>query len=170
MKSRSTPRRLPAGWPDVAPDTGPLAGSSVPSAGLSILLPVCALVCLLAGCAGTGGRTDVDDLLARNRENLGRLTIGMSKAQLLEIMGDDRAVTVEGAIVTNPYRREVAMAPDGTFLDVLFYCTDRQRSDRNIADDELTPIVLGDGHVIGWGWSFLERRAPPAALHVSERP
>jgi len=57
--------------------------------------------------------------------------------------------------INNPYRSETLKGKDGKNYAVLFYYTDVKNKDNAITDDELTPIVLLDGKLVGWGWSFL---------------
>jgi hypothetical protein len=38
-----------------------------------------------------------------------------------------------------------------------FYCIDQQEFDGAITDDELTPLVIEDGVLAGWGWNFLDQ-------------
>ena len=39
----------------------------------------------------------------------------------------------------------------------MFYQTETRKADGAIADNELTPIVLEDGRLVGWGWIFLRQ-------------
>lgn len=59
-----------------------------------------------------------------------------------------------GTEITNPWRVEMYEA-GGSIWEILFYYTDVKRSDGAITDDELTPLVLKDGELDGWGWSYL---------------
>ena len=43
---------------------------------------------------------------------------------------------------------------------MLFYYTDVRTKDDKITDDELTPVVLREGKVVGIGYPFLPQRAP----------
>jgi len=72
-----------------------------------------------------------------------RLDIGMSKAQVLEVMGA-------------PDLNEAYLRPDGSTLVALFYYTDRKRGDYNVTRDECTPVVLQDNKVVGWGQDYLQ--------------
>lgn len=83
----------------------------------------------LAGCA-----CDI------NRENLNKLQVGMTKAQILEIMG-------------KPYRRE-AQGQD----EWLLYETETNTWTES---DWLTPLLIEDGKLVGWGknyWTTIEQR------------
>lgn len=113
-------------------------------------LGIALLVLALCGCA-----TTQDALRIKNRENLLRLSIGINKFQVLQTMGTETVGTVN-----NPYRVETPIDKDGQLLEVLFYHTDIRKKDKVISEDELTPIVLKDNTLIGWGWAFLSERVP----------
>jgi len=102
----------------------------------------------LAGCAG------LETMRATNRENLLKLSIGMTKQEVLYTM-ETRTISSKGHRITNPYRSETLQGKDKA-LEVLYYYTDVKRSDGEITEDELTPIVFDDSKVIGWGWGFLQ--------------
>ena len=123
-----------------------------------------ALVVLISGCATVSMSTAT----APNRENLLKLSIGMDKAKVIEIMGNKsfdvqvrQYVGVLGRsantnlAITNPYRSEILQGKDKT-LEVIYYVTDVKKEGIVITDDALTPLVFDNGKLIGWGWSFLQ--------------
>jgi hypothetical protein len=95
-----------------------------------------------------------------NRVLLNKLTAGMTKDEIIELMGQgtyrERGHSPE--IVTDPYRVESYTAGQSSF-EIIFYYTDIKRPDGAITDDELTPLVLKDGKLAGWGWSYWESAA-----------
>ena len=119
----------------------------------------------LNGCASVG---KIDSLRTQNRQNLLQLSIGMTKQQVLEIMGtqsaQDTFANYEKLTVTNPYRNEILQGKDKVF-EVYFYLTDKKHQTEvgpygeplasSISEDELTPIIFDNNKVTGWGWSFL---------------
>jgi len=110
----------------------------------SITLPLILIICsiFLSNCSTWAAQQD------RNRKNLLKLEIGMSKDQVLEIMGQ-------------PDLNEAYKRPWGTMV-ALFYYTNRLWPDGNITRDECTPVVLEDDSVVGWGQDFLQ-----TTLHVN---
>lgn len=120
---------------------------------ISLLLVV---VLFLSGCA------TLSELRARNRENLTRLSVGMTKDEVLKIMGTKTTKAYQGwdggfvDVINNPYRSEILQGENKT-LEVLYYYTDKKKADGAITDDELTPLVFEDNKLIGWGWGFLEK-------------
>jgi hypothetical protein len=94
-----------------------------------------------------------------------KLSVGMSKEEVIKLMGEKRVQAKEGYLdkyygryepgATNPYRREILQGKDKVF-EVLYYYTDIKKLDGAIADEELTPLVFDNEKLIGWGRSFLE--------------
>lgn len=118
-------------------------------AGSSFLL----LLIAVPSCAS------LDTVRAKNRENLNRLAAGMSKGEVLSVMGTKTVQTYDPFLglpdetITNPYRTELYRA-GGSVWELLLYYTDLKAADGGITDDELTPLVLKDGKLDGWGWSY----------------
>ena len=79
-----------------------------------------------------------------NRNNLSRLTLDMSRQQVLTVM-------------KRPYRSETLSLSNGKRLELLYYHTDLKTPDGAVTDDELTPVVLIEDKVIGWGWILVRR-------------
>ena len=72
----------------------------------------------------------------KNLENMKSLKKGMTKKEVIAIMGD-------------PVTGETYCKPD-----VLFYYTDPKWSDGNITSDECSPLVFEKDKLIGWGQEF----------------
>ncbi|MFC1738559.1 outer membrane protein assembly factor BamE [Planctomycetota bacterium] len=69
----------------------------------------------------------------RNVNNLNRLEVGMTRGQVIQIMG-------------NPYTREAFRQEE-----LLFYLTNTFGA----GDAGYTPIAIKDGKVLGWGRHFI---------------
>lgn len=104
----------------------------------------------------------MDQARSENRTRLLRLELGMDRATVLQTMGTTPVRVRDGTTVTdtinNPYRSEMYRANDHVF-EIVYYYTDRKAADNAITDDELTPLVLKDGVLDGWGWSYLKDTA-----------
>ena len=72
----------------------------------------------------------------RNKQNVGKLKKGMTKDEVVAVMGE-------------PVKGEVYCMPDA-----MFYYTDPKWSDGNITSDECTPLVFEKDKLIGWGQEF----------------
>ena len=108
------------------------------------------LVLLLSSCG-----VFMAEISLKNRENLNRMSVGMSKADVLDIMGTTTVFTVDGGAINSPYRVETIKDDNGTDLEVLFFATDNPKEGEQISDRELTPVILNNGKVQGWGRTYL---------------
>lgn len=115
-----------------------------------------------------------------NRQNLDRLRPGMDRDEVLDVMGvgeyrqftgsetqgplgtgrDSIGVTSvqipvggNAPVLYNPHRSELYEGRDGSTWEVFYYYTHVSRDDGQVTDDELTPLVLQDGRLTGWGWT-----------------
>lgn len=114
-----------------------------------------------------------------NRRTLQELRVGMDRSEVLDLMGvgEHRQFTGsetrgpvgtgrdtmgvmsvqipvggDAPVLYDPHRSEVYEGDDSTW-EVLYYYTHVTRDDGLVTEDELTPIVLRDGIVTGWGWT-----------------
>ena len=92
-------------------------------------------------------------LLSRNLSNLNKLSMGMTKQQLTELMGTFQSKT-SNSVVPNPYITE-PMPISGKTYEVLWYLTKKYPPFTPVKKSQATPVVLRDGKVIGWGDSYL---------------
>lgn len=119
--------------------------------------------CLLATTLALAACASGNSFRAENRMNLLKLSPGMTKTEVLGAMGvGEQKVCCPLRTVTNPHRTE-AYSAGGSRFEVLYYYTDKKTDSShdpyssnasNVQDDELLPIVLKDGKLEGWGWSF----------------
>lgn len=121
----------------------------------SIFILVLALSLSLTACMTTS------KVRSKNQLNLTMLSLGMTKSEVLSVMGIEifqvECCLSDGRVgeITNPYRTETFQTENGSTYEILFYYTDIKKDDGSISNDELTPIVLRDDKVIGWGRTFL---------------
>lgn len=148
------------------------------------------MVMFLAACASAGNFRD------ENRENLETLHPGMERSEVLEIMGigeehqwigsETRGPVGTGRdtmgvmqvqipvgrnapILYNPHRSETYEV-DGSSWEVLFYYTHVVEDDGQVTDPELTPIVLRDGTLTGWGWTHWAAQVGRHDIEAAELP
>jgi hypothetical protein len=125
---------------------------------------ILASVLVLFGCSNI--YLDTSDLLrAQNTGNLAKLTVGLRKEVVTEMMGTEASKGVF-MWIDNPYRSETLTGKDGKSYEVLYYYSDLKQRDDKITDDELTPLVFQDGKLIGWGYPFLDQRVPPKPVYT----
>ena len=116
---------------------------------------------LLASCASsqTSNRaffSSLERVRNTNRDNLVLLSVGMTKPEVLRLMGT-QTVETEFMTITNPYRIQSFQGGGGETHEIVFYYTDRKKTDGAITDDELTPLVFRAGRLKGWGWPLLDQ-------------
>ena len=126
------------------------------------------------------------DLAALNVAHLKTLTVGQSREEVLERMQAD---PVEGCIkwgwstwaqiqramgwlpcekrevIRSPYQTQT-LEQGGMRYEVLFYYTGGVDAEGMISNKQLTPVIIENGKLSGWGWEhplaqqFLQPRAP----------
>ena len=103
----------------------------------------------------------LEQLRGANKQNVAKVSPGMTRMEVESVMGHQRAggklpEVLFGRLqyleAKNPMREEKS----GDEL-VLYYYTDVKQLDDRITDDELTPVVLREGKVVGVGRQFLQR-------------
>lgn len=122
-----------------------------------------ASIAALSGCS-TLFIDPLEQLREANKRNLERVTVGLTRFEVETIMGNERAGgglpevafgRVQYLQAKNPMREDAVRGRDGADYQVLFYYTDVRTKDDRITDDELMPVVLRDGKVVGVGHPFL---------------
>ncbi len=80
----------------------------------------------------------------KNRNNLIKLSLGMSKDQVMTLMGT--------ADLSEAYIQQSAQQGEANKeVLVLFYRTQHTHSDGKTTKEECTPIVLSNNALVGWG-------------------
>lgn len=90
-------------------------------------------------------------LRAENKQNIARLKHGMSRNQVLDIMGRKQASTRHDGPVGNPFRPHPFTGTGGQQYEVLFFYTDRHAKFGKIHDTNCTPVVLRQDRVVAIG-------------------
>jgi hypothetical protein len=98
----------------------------------------------------TACATSLPDLAVENQSNIARLSVGMSKSDVLKRMGDKTAETRNG-MVANPFKTETFLDKQGRQYEVHYYVTERNRRGHAVTVANATPLVFRDGVLIGWG-------------------
>lgn len=124
------------------------------------------LLCALGGSpALPAGNLSPTELRDANRGNLNNLVVEMAKTDVLKLMGTQvvkAGPSFEGVkLINNPFRTETLLSGDGSkTLEVLFFYTyEDQESDITITNGDLTPLVVEEGKLKGWGWIFVKQIA-----------
>ncbi len=83
--------------------------------------------------------------MSRNNENLLKLEMGMSKEDVISIMG-------------KPDLNEAYQSLYGKPVVIFFYYTQRKWPDGNVTKDECTPVVFENDRLVGWGDEFYKAK------------
>lgn len=127
-------------------------------------------IILVAGCYSY----ECNDLRNSNRKNLLKLSSGMPKQDVIQLMGEcecenkfTNAVGQKWVFIsaTNPYRNQLH-ASNGKIVEILYYLTDLKNNDRAITDDELTPLFFENDKLIGWGNRYLDEHIEKYELRI----
>jgi hypothetical protein len=122
------------------------------------LIVVFLLAQVLIGCASRydGNTVSLVQLAHENQTNVNKLTVGMSKSAVVDLMGTKTAKTGDG-LVSNPFRSETFQDKAGTRYEVLYYTTEKNRSFQPLRLAQTTPLILKNDALIGWGTESLRR-------------
>ena len=134
---------------------------------LLILLVMLAMVALI-GCAAATLKEIGDTTTVK----LATVETGMTSDEVQTIMGTTMVEAKRGQMVPCPYRDDTTITSDGRNVDILYYYTGNvdleTERDHVIQYEELTPIVLEKGVVIGGGWIYLQRHHDQFGVPVPE--
>lgn len=109
----------------------------------------------IASCASHGVEmVSYKTLLARNLTNLNNLSVGMTKQEVVQVMGNFASKTND-SLVPNPYKTEAFLVGQ-TQYEAMYYLTQKYPPFTSIKLSQATPVVLKDGKVIGWGAEILK--------------
>lgn len=93
-------------------------------------------------------------LLSRNLANLNKLSVGMPKEQVMQIMGGFAAKTRD-SLIPNPYKTEPFIVGK-TQYEALYYMTRKYPPFTPIKLTQATPVILKEGQIIGWSVETLQ--------------
>ena len=134
---------------------------------LLILLVMLATVAL-TGCA----TAPLKEIGETTTVKLATVEPGMTRDEVQTIMGATTVEAKHGQRVPCPYRADTVTTSNGRTLEILYYYTGnaelKDERDHVIQYDELTPIVLENGVVIGGGWIYMQRHYDLFGVPVPE--
>lgn len=97
------------------------------------------------------------DGISQNQQAVQELSLGMSGADVRSTMGDGEIVRYRKLLLVDPWRSESFSLADESDVLILFYVTQPPRKYYRPEDDSLTPIILENDRLVGWGWSYLRQ-------------
>jgi hypothetical protein len=87
--------------------------------------------------------------ISQNASNISTVSIGMTRREVLDIMGSDQSAVRDGPLA-NPWKLE--MRGDS---EILWYSTRAHPAFRPIRSDQATPIIIEEGKVFAIGTRYL---------------
>ena len=96
------------------------------------------------------------ELLAENQLNILKISPGMTKQQVNEIMGTSQAKVKSNLFVTNPYKHDFFTIEKDSY-EVLYYLTRKYPAFTNIKLSQATAVVIKNNQVVGLGAEALNR-------------
>ena len=96
------------------------------------------------------------ELLAENQVNILKISPGMTKQQVNEIMGTSQAKVKSNLYVTNPYKHDFFTIEKDNY-EVLYYLTRKYPAFTNIKLSQATAVVIKNNQVVGLGAEALNR-------------
>jgi hypothetical protein len=144
-------------------------------------IPILVAVVASVACARAQPVPVVVEVGALNRGNLVQLWPGMTRGEVMELMGTDlmreyilrhRGFDISwhpDAQIPNPYRSARIRRDYGPEVELLFYYTAAHHSGDVITDDQLTPLVFEEDTLVGWGWSYLNENVQEYRVLVESR-
>ncbi len=119
---------------------------------------------VLLGCANL--IHGADHLTRRNQEGLQKLRVGMPLPEVLDAMASREYLirevrTADRMRIGNPYRRSYVRLTDGRTATILYYYTQVEEHGDVVSSNELTPLLVRDDRLLGWGREFLDQNADP---------
>ena len=103
----------------------------------------------LGAFAATAEELSYREFLSRNAANSSKLSLGMTKEQVLSIMGNLRTQVRDGPI-SNPWKTEGFARGEDTF-EVLYYLVRRHPPFTPILQNQAISVVIKDGKLVAWG-------------------
>jgi hypothetical protein len=103
----------------------------------------------LGACAAPVEELPYREYLNRNAANSSKLSLGMTKEQVLAIMGDGRTQVPQGPL-ENPWKAEAFLRSDDTF-EVLYYLVRRHPPFAPILHSQAISVVIKNGKLVAWG-------------------
>ena len=108
------------------------------------------MVCFLAAASALAAEEiSYKDLLTQNNANSNALKLGMTKSQVVGVMKSYTS-RVHNTPILNPYRSDVFKRGANSY-EILYYLNRPHAPFTALSDSRAIPVVLKNGHVVGWG-------------------
>lgn len=123
-------------------------------------------------------KPELSDIRSYNQQNLLKITLGMSRDSVIDMMGGQKTIQTyyliglygikkQDQIVSNPYSRDLLKDKSNNNIEIIWYFTDIKKADGAITKDELTPIILENNKVTGIGWGYYEDYSKRKEININ---
>ena len=99
------------------------------------------------------------------RVNILKLSFGMSKQEVIIIMGSE-SYSIDELQISKPFRSSM-YNKNGDMIEIFFYYTELRERDGKLSDNELTPLVFINGKLDSWGWESWIEKAKTYDINVN---
>jgi hypothetical protein len=103
----------------------------------------------IAGFAATAEELSYREFLSGNSANSSKLSLGMTKDQVLSTMGNFQTQVRDGPIA-NPWKVEGFLRGENAF-EILYYLVRRHPPFTPILQYQAISVVIKDGKLVAWG-------------------
>jgi len=97
------------------------------------------------------------NLREENRDSIAKVRNGMSRTEVLRVLGNKEAPTKHGNPVRNPFRVQTFSGSDGIQYEAMLFYTERHAKFGRVRDSNCTPVILRNDTVIGIGLPLLQK-------------
>ncbi len=87
-----------------------------------------------------------------------KLAVGMAKDSVLVVMGGEKPQRVD------PYLY------NGQYVEAMLYPKLGKSDSASLLDRNMTPVVVINGKLVGWGWSYWDSTAGANSIQVAPKP
>lgn len=105
--------------------------------------PLALIISCLSGCTT---QAEVNRLVAVEAEKVAKIQLGMSAAEVRNIMGTEM-LNFGGDLEARPIRTDKFSSKDGNPIEVQYYRSSIKRNDGLCTDDETTAVIFVKGKV-----------------------
>ena len=134
------------------------------------LMKSCIGIGLLVMSVGCSKGISLEDVALETRVKLVTLSVGMSKQQVISLMGSEIHEFKNYRIINKPFRTSM-YSKDGDTIEIYYYFTNVIRrdyfTDPKRDNDELTPLVFINGKLDSWGWESWVEKAKRYDINVN---
>ena len=104
---------------------------------------------LLHGSAWAGDAISYRELLHRNNENSSKLSLGMTKGEVLSTMGNWSTEVRDGPL-SSPWKTEAFVSGEDT-IEVLYFLVKKHPPFTRISESQAIAAVIKNGSLVAWG-------------------